>query len=244
MTLSSSGVVQPTEFTAARTSAPVRAVAERFPQYESATGSRAVGATLADLLRGARTAVIWQRVPGGAALDLWGFALAWHDFDRRALFDPRSLDSCREQLAAHPLAEQVRVAESGGELDRRLDAVLVVDRRVAALLPRTPEDEPPTLVIGDAAVAEAVASAFDLVWRSARCLRPANPIDEMLESNLKREIIRRLAGGEKDETIARSLNVSLRTCRRHIADIMSATDAVSRFQAGFRIGQDTRAVAW
>ncbi|GAA4839303.1 hypothetical protein GCM10023235_13280 [Kitasatospora terrestris] len=244
MTLYSSGIVQPTPITAARTSTTVRAAADRFAQYESATGRRAVSATLADLLRSARTAVIWQRSPGAAALDLWDFALAWHDFDRRALFDPEALDSCRELLGGHPLAEHVRVAETGGELDRQLDAVLVVDRRVAAMLPRTPENDPPTLVIGDAVVAEAVAAAFDLVWPSARCLRPANPIDEMLESNLKREIIRRLAEGEKDEAIARSLNVSLRTCRRHIADIMSATDAVSRFQAGFRIGQDTRVVAW
>ncbi|WP_051951745.1 helix-turn-helix transcriptional regulator [Actinacidiphila yeochonensis] len=244
MTLDSSGIAQPAQFPAVRASMMVRAAADGLPRYESATGRRAVGATLADLLRGARNALIWQRSPGEAALDLWDFALTWHDLDRRALFDPEALCSCREQLAGHPLAEHVRVAESGGELERRLDAVLVVDRRVAALLPRTPESEPPTLVIGDAAVAEAVAAAFDLVWPSARCLRPANPIDEMLESNLKREIIRRLVGGEKDETIARSLNVSLRTCRRHIADIMSATDAVSRFQAGFRIGQDTRAVAW
>lgn len=41
-----------------------------------------------------------------------------------------------------------------------------------------------------------------------------------------------LAAGAKDETIARELGVSLRTCRRHIAEMMRMTGAGSRFQAG------------
>jgi hypothetical protein len=31
--------------------------------------------------------------------------------------------------------------------------------------------------------------------------------------------------------------VSLRTCRRHIAELLSATDAVSRFQAASRLAR-------
>lgn len=49
---------------------------------------------------------------------------------------------------------------------------------------------------------------------------------------LRRAIVRMLAGGAKDELIARRLSVSLRTCRRHIAEIMEELQASSRFQAG------------
>jgi DNA-binding CsgD family transcriptional regulator len=49
---------------------------------------------------------------------------------------------------------------------------------------------------------------------------------------LQRRIVQLLADGAKDETIARVTGLSVRTCRRHIADIMRRLDAVSRFQAG------------
>ena len=38
--------------------------------------------------------------------------------------------------------------------------------------------------------------------------------------------------GDKDEAISRKLSVSVRTCRRHIADYMTQVGATSRFQAG------------
>ena len=46
-----------------------------------------------------------------------------------------------------------------------------------------------------------------------------------------------LVDGAKDETIARTLGISLRTCRRHAATIMSALTSTSRFQAGYRLGR-------
>jgi DNA-binding NarL/FixJ family response regulator len=41
-----------------------------------------------------------------------------------------------------------------------------------------------------------------------------------------------MAEGEKDEAISRRLSISVRTCRRHIADYMAQVGATSRFQAG------------
>ncbi|WP_224284961.1 LuxR C-terminal-related transcriptional regulator [Streptomyces sp. LS1784] len=41
-----------------------------------------------------------------------------------------------------------------------------------------------------------------------------------------------LAAGEKDDTIARRLGMSTRTCRRHVADLLARLGAQSRFQAG------------
>ncbi|KOG32387.1 hypothetical protein ADK34_09305 [Streptomyces viridochromogenes] len=41
-----------------------------------------------------------------------------------------------------------------------------------------------------------------------------------------------LAQGAKDEVIARRLGMSLRTCRRHIAELLEELGAESRFQGG------------
>lgn len=39
--------------------------------------------------------------------------------------------------------------------------------------------------------------------------------------------------GYKDEMVARRLGMSVRTCRRHIAEITEQLEATSRFQAGY-----------
>ena len=52
--------------------------------------------------------------------------------------------------------------------------------------------------------------------------------------DLQRTIVELLASGLTDEVIARHLGMSVRTCRRHIATVLTNLDAVSRFQAGAR----------
>ncbi|MGW7418897.1 LuxR C-terminal-related transcriptional regulator [Streptomyces sp. NPDC054813] len=55
---------------------------------------------------------------------------------------------------------------------------------------------------------------------------------ERVAKEIHQTIVDLLAAGLKDESIARRLGMSLRTARRHIADIMEALGAESRFQAG------------
>lgn len=55
---------------------------------------------------------------------------------------------------------------------------------------------------------------------------------EQVAQDINRTIVELLAAGLKDETIARRLGMSLRSARRHIADIMQQLNAESRFQAG------------
>jgi DNA-binding NarL/FixJ family response regulator len=47
-------------------------------------------------------------------------------------------------------------------------------------------------------------------------------------------ILRSLSAGQKDETAARQLGLSVRTYRRRVAELMDALGASSRFQAGVR----------
>jgi len=51
---------------------------------------------------------------------------------------------------------------------------------------------------------------------------------------LTRQILVLLNAGYKDDAAARQLGLSVRTYRRHVAEIMRALGAASRFQAGAR----------
>jgi DNA-binding NarL/FixJ family response regulator len=51
-------------------------------------------------------------------------------------------------------------------------------------------------------------------------------------SAFDRAVLMLMSSGVKDEAAARQLNVSDRTYRRHVADILTRLGASSRFQAG------------
>ena len=112
---------------------------------------------------------------------------------------------------------------------------LVIDRHVA-LLP-IPTDDPSRhglAVVRDRNVIAWVVATFDQLWAEA------SPLEDVIEGEhdeteldqTRAAILRFMAEGEKDEAISRRLSISVRTCRRHIADYMSQVGASSRFQAG------------
>ena len=76
---------------------------------------------------------------------------------------------------------------------------------------------------------------FERAWDEAQPYSEASTEGlEIVARDIDRTILRLLAAGVKDETIARRLGMSLRTVRKHIADIMEGFGAQSRFQAGVR----------
>lgn len=56
-------------------------------------------------------------------------------------------------------------------------------------------------------------------------------------------VLTMLSEGCKDDVAARRLNISLRTYRRHVADLMRHLDAASRFQAGLQAARLTGRIA-
>ncbi len=113
---------------------------------------------------------------------------------------------------------------------------LVVDREVA-LLPSPPGEPGPTwlAVVREPTVVSWIVATFEQLWAEAA------PLDEALHEGqhpdpdldqTRTAILRLMADGEKDEAISRRLSISVRTCRRHIADYMAQVGASSRFQAG------------
>jgi DNA-binding CsgD family transcriptional regulator len=113
---------------------------------------------------------------------------------------------------------------------------LVVDRNVA-LLP-IPTDDPGRhglAVVREPNVIAWVVATFEQLWAEA------SPLEDVLNKQQQDDteidqtraaILRLMAEGEKDEAISRRLSISVRTCRRHIADYMAQVGATSRFQAG------------
>ncbi|MFC5955321.1 LuxR C-terminal-related transcriptional regulator [Streptomyces pratens] len=127
--------------------------------------------------------------------------------------------------AASALGAQYRTAhELFGRLiafDREVAFIPVLDGSWGAVVIR----EPATVAY--------LCEIFEQTWDHATPF--SNAVGQGLEEvarEIHETIIRLLAAGLKDEAIARRLGMSLRTARRHIADIMEELGAGSRFQAG------------
>ena len=112
---------------------------------------------------------------------------------------------------------------------------LVIDGRVA-LLP-IPTDDPGRhglAVVHEPNVIAWVVATFEQLWAESQPLEDAlsRRSDDAEMDRTRTAILRLMAEGEKDEAISRRLSISVRTCRRQIADYMAQVGASSRFQAG------------
>ncbi|MFI8193407.1 LuxR C-terminal-related transcriptional regulator [Streptomyces sp. NPDC085946] len=110
--------------------------------------------------------------------------------------------------------------------------LIVFDRKVAFV----PEqgDSAGAVVVREPSLVHYLCEVFEQTWSLAEPFSDAAADGlEAVAKDIDRTIVRLLAAGLKDETIARRTGMSLRTARKHIADIMERLGAESRFQAGF-----------
>jgi DNA-binding CsgD family transcriptional regulator len=112
---------------------------------------------------------------------------------------------------------------------------LVIDRETALVpLPASDAGCPSLAIMHEPTIVAWFVATFEALWGEAVPLADLLGRDHSAtEVDQTRAAILRLMGeGEKDEAISRRLSVSVRTCRRHIADYMTQVGATSRFQAG------------
>ena len=112
---------------------------------------------------------------------------------------------------------------------------LVVDRSVALLpIPTRDPGQHGLAVVREPSVIAWVVATFEQQWAEAAPLEEvlSKETDETELDQTRLAILRLMAEGEKDEAISRRLSISVRTCRRHIAEYMAQVGATSRFQAG------------
>ncbi|WP_427886300.1 helix-turn-helix transcriptional regulator [Kribbella sp. GL6] len=127
----------------------------------------------------------------------------------------------------HRLGGEVRVTPT---LPMRL---LLFDEEVA-VMPMDPENPTAGAVIHRTPAVVSVALAlFDAYWsRASEMFDPDDRDDETPLTPHESEVLRLLAGGAKDEQVARLLGISLRTARRITANLSERLDAASRFELG------------
>ncbi|WP_406724649.1 LuxR family transcriptional regulator [Streptomyces sp. GD-15H] len=146
----------------------------------------------------------------------------------RLLCTPQAVNSCR------PSAEDFRGTRCEIRVDdRELRGMLIVDSRVA-LVPGSPKKAYDAAIIRDTASARALDLLFAGLWANARSLAEYQRTSARMRTESVRRILEQLCEGRTDEVAARELRVSLRTYRRHVAEIMQELGANSRFQAGAR----------
>ncbi|MFF7992037.1 LuxR C-terminal-related transcriptional regulator [Kitasatospora xanthocidica] len=136
--------------------------------------------------------------------------------------------------ASAPTQEYVRrITEAGGEvrtLPQLFGKMVAFDRTIVFI----PCADIPTgaVVVREPSTVAFLCQAFDNAWSLASPYAPIHRGTAMPDE-IKDAIVKLLADGMKDEVIARRLGMSLRTCRKHIAEIMDRVGAASRFQLGY-----------
>ncbi|MFF5448018.1 hypothetical protein [Streptomyces sp. NPDC012888] len=157
---------------------------------------------------------------------------------------PRDLEMLRRGVRLHTLyqhtsrysagtQEYVQAVTAAGAEVRTLGELfgkMLVFDRATAFLPVWDNPDAAVVLREPSAVAF-LRSVFGHAWSLAEPF--AASYTAATSAQLQDTIAGRLAGGAKDELIARRLGMSLRTCRRHIAELMDELGAESRFQAGY-----------
>jgi hypothetical protein len=184
----------------------------------SATRSVLVVTGLPDLLGLLPTSVtVAKAAAGGAAIRVLG-----HDklrADRVAGLPLRALANSGAQVATAPAVPP---------------AIVIVDCRVALMALTGPSegDAGSAFLLRDPGVAGYLASTIDCFWAMALPLHDLGEGTDGGLSQVDQALLRLLAQGKTQQEIARSLQLSVRTVSRRIADLKRGLKADSPLQAG------------
>jgi hypothetical protein len=122
---------------------------------------------------------------------------------------------------------QIRVRRS------RLPDAIIIDRSLCVLRAAADwRDHNRILLISEPALVATLRWSFVTIWEDAVELSRFQQIGVNPDQDDTCSILRLLFKGCKDETAAKELDISVRTYRRRVADIMNRLGAESRFQAG------------
>ncbi|MGZ5416805.1 MAG: DNA-binding response regulator [Nocardioides sp.] len=170
------------------------------------------------------------RIPEGAKADAWVRGLLRSGRRSRVIYPARVLEEAPDMVRRRAeLGEHVRVlAEVPGRL--------AVMGSSAALIPNRfdlPDDQ--LLIIRQPSLVVALTQLFESLWDRALAVPGLDAFgedDDAVRVSDRRLLLDQLARGAKDEQIARTLGLSLRTVRRRVAELMDELEASSRFQVG------------
>ncbi|WP_158854200.1 helix-turn-helix transcriptional regulator [Streptomyces sp. NRRL F-5650] len=119
--------------------------------------------------------------------------------------------------------------------------ITIFDRSAAYIPAGTVEGEAEegggdgAVVVQERSIVDFLHSCFEHVWATAKEFDTRRAEIDVISDDMKKEIVKMLISGAKDEAIARRLGVSVRTCRKHIGQVMQMFGAASRFQFGYLV---------
>ncbi|MEV6009106.1 hypothetical protein AB0M29_20110 [Streptomyces sp. NPDC051976] len=154
--------------------------------------------------------------------------------------DVRVLSPHRDRADFASRARAKKLAERGAAI-RTIRSVpqtaVVFDRALAVVVTAGGDQGLPTArQVRDETMIRCTVDMFDLLWDGAAPFAlEETGYAEDINDDLQRSIARLMAQGLTDEVVARRLDMSVRTCRRHIAALLRSLGSVSRFQAGVQI---------
>jgi len=163
-------------------------------------------------------------LPTGARMDIAVTTAIAAGRSSRVIYPARVIETNPESVGARARA---------GELIRVLPEVptrMAIFGSEAAVLPEIwGTTGGSRLLIRQPAMVSACIAYFDQLWSHA-VTTPGFRTELALDD--RTQLLELLSGGAKDEQIARTMGVSLRTVRRRIASLLAELGVDSRFQAG------------
>ena len=210
-------------------------LAATAPTGESVTVEVLEGGDVAQLVRSLSAAsageLLWLRpdpwnVAPGNEIEDWVVDLLHAGRSSRAIYQVEGL---------HRAPELMRRRAEAGERVRVLAYVptrlAIMGTSAAMIAERFGMLDNRRLVLRQHSMVAALTLMFEGLWEKAM---PVPGLEGMHESRAdeQRLMLSQLAGGAKDEQIARALDLSVRTVRRRVAGLLDELGAGSRFQAG------------
>ncbi|WP_329124732.1 helix-turn-helix domain-containing protein [Streptomyces sp. NBC_01465] len=150
--------------------------------------------------------------------------------EREVLELPNAIGQLAEGLGR---GEQLRVAD-------RVPTKLIVADRSLAMVPMTVHEgvEPTAIVVHASGLLDSLIGLFDSVWRDALPLRlgeggTVTGEDEGGPDATDLEILSLLLAGMTDASVAKQLDLGLRTVQRRVKGLMELTGVTTRLQLGW-----------
>ncbi|MFJ8045096.1 LuxR C-terminal-related transcriptional regulator [Kitasatospora sp. NPDC096147] len=156
-------------------------------------------------------------------------ALVDRNLDLRTIYQ-QSLASV-PRIAKH--LDEVRLSGYEVRLSPTVPFRMIIFDRRRVIIPIDPNNgKAGAMAIEGEALVRALISVFEYCWQHSSYEGSGTIEAELSLGPQEQAVLRMLATGATDETIARNLTVSLRTVNRVVCRIMKAIGADSRFQAG------------
>ncbi|MFF7702094.1 LuxR family transcriptional regulator [Streptomyces lydicus] len=201
---------------------------------------RLVEELIEELTLNCRTEVLTAQPGGARSPESLRAAL---ERDRRMLARGVAMRTLYQHPARYhqPTIDHVqRMTSLGAEVRTQSEGLcrmLVFDHHAALL--GVPDDPQAALLVREPRLIHSMRVFFDWAWRGASPFPLSFDATSAvrISGEIQEAIVAMLSEGLEDKSMARRLGMSVRSCQRHVAEVMKVLGAKSRFQAGFLIGQ-------